>query len=233
MGPPREEAGDVGGVGHPVDVRRADARLDRPDRLRVRHPVQIGEHDARAAVAADFEHDKAQRGRLQAAADQPHVRLDVLDEPLARALDRDRRLRFRHGAEGHLLGSEHESAFRPVHEQRGVAREDLLAGGGEVVRLLDFGEEQAAAHPVERFRRGRGGERPRGKPAQQFFVGDPVRVHGGAGGAVARGKFVDEDVLRGQRLFQRADVGADVRAECLSLRSVRIHALSVCIPPEK
>ena len=60
--PPRQNARDVRRVGHAVDVRRGEPRLDLLDPRLARNAAKVGDGDARLAVSSHRQRHKAQGG---------------------------------------------------------------------------------------------------------------------------------------------------------------------------
>ena len=201
-----EEFGDIGRVGHAVDIGGADALFRLFHHPLVGNAFEVGDGHRRAAAPPRFQHHEHQVRRLEAAADEAHIRLDVFDEPLARALDGDGSLRLADRPQGHLFGAEDDIPLHPADDEGGVARQNFARTGGGVVRFAKFGEEQHALCLLARAGRGALGERPRRQHAHKLFVGDAVRIHRRARGAVPRRKFVYEDIGRRQQPLDLFDL---------------------------
>ena len=168
-----------------------------------RRPREIAEGDGGLRAPADLHHVDAQLPRLEAAADERGIYLDILDESLPRAAHGDVGGGLRDGAHEDGLGARNERPVHAVKEHGGIAREHLARELFEGDLEAQFGK----IHPPRNFLRPRLAAIPLQRPynlvAEHRLVGDGIRVDAGEEQSALGGKVEGEDVLCGQKPLQR------------------------------
>ena len=140
--------------------------------------------------------------RFDSAADERRVRLDFLDEPLARSLQHRCGRGLLHRALFHLAQREHEDRVRPVREKADIALRNLCrrlpeGQGGDVLTKRSHGEQPLPDFVVGKPLRKRVAlrERPYDILFQQQFVREAVDI-GEERPALAAHDFAQYEVTR-------------------------------------